>query len=51
MYFIKYLAHDRIINLQFCPSSEHTADLFTNTFTGNKFQTLWDHLVVNNTIS
>jgi hypothetical protein len=51
MHFIRDLVHDRIIDLQFCPSSEQTADIFTKTFTEKKFQTLRDRLAVKNTVA
>eukprot|EP00253_Pinus_taeda_P027691 PITA_27691 len=33
MHFIRELIHDGIIDLQYCPSSEQIADIFTKTFT------------------
>jgi hypothetical protein len=51
MHFIRDLVHDRIIDLQLCPSSEQTVDIFTKTFTEQKFQTLRDRLAVKNTVA
>jgi hypothetical protein len=51
MHFIKELVHDKIIDLQFYPSYEKTVDIFTKTFIGVKFQTLWDRLGVKNIVS
>jgi hypothetical protein len=51
MNFIRDLVHERIIDFQFCPSSEQTAEIFTKTFTEKKFQTVQDRLVVKNTVS
>jgi hypothetical protein len=36
MHYIRELVHDRIIDLQYCPSTEQTADIFTKTFTEQK---------------
>eukprot|EP00253_Pinus_taeda_P034731 PITA_34731 len=33
MHYIRDLVHDRVIDLQFCPSAKHTVDIFTKTFT------------------
>jgi hypothetical protein len=38
MHFIRDLVHDRTIDLQLCPSSEQTVDIFMKTFTRQKFQ-------------
>eukprot|EP00253_Pinus_taeda_P022063 PITA_22063 len=46
MHFIRELIHDGIIDLQYCPSSEQIADIFTKTFTEKKFRFLRDHLGV-----
>jgi hypothetical protein len=51
MHFIRDIVHDKIIDLHLCPSFEQTADIFTKTFTENKFHTLQDHLVVKNTVA
>jgi hypothetical protein len=37
MHYIIEMVHDRIIDLQYCPSSKHTANIFTKTFTEQKF--------------
>eukprot|EP00253_Pinus_taeda_P034571 PITA_34571 len=49
MHFIRELIHDGIIDLQYCPSSEQIADIFTKTFTEQKFRFLRDHLEVKDT--
>ena len=46
MHFIRGLVHDGIIDLQYCPSSEQVADIFTKTFTEQKFAALRDLLGV-----
>jgi hypothetical protein len=51
MHFIEDLVHDSIIDLQLCPSSEQTVDIFTKTFTEQKFQTLRGSLVVKNIVA
>eukprot|EP00253_Pinus_taeda_P017526 PITA_17526 len=51
MHFIRELIHDGIIDLQYCPSSEQIADIFTKTFTEQKFRFLRDHLGVKDTTS
>eukprot|EP00253_Pinus_taeda_P013807 PITA_13807 len=33
MHYIRDLVHDRVIDLQFCPLAEQTANIFTKTFT------------------
>eukprot|EP00253_Pinus_taeda_P023541 PITA_23541 len=40
MHFIRELIHDGIIDLQYCPSSEQIVDIFTKTFTEQKFRFL-----------
>jgi hypothetical protein len=37
MHYIRGLVHDRTIALQYCPSSEQTADIFTKCFTEKTF--------------
>eukprot|EP00253_Pinus_taeda_P002436 PITA_02436 len=49
MHFIRELTHDGIIDLQYCPSSEQIADIFTKPFTKQKFQFLRDRLEVKDT--
>eukprot|EP00253_Pinus_taeda_P025750 PITA_25750 len=49
MHFIRELIHDGIIDLQYCPSSEQIADIFTKTFTEQKFRFLRDRLGVKDT--
>eukprot|EP00253_Pinus_taeda_P023871 PITA_23871 len=49
MRFIRELIHDGVIDPQFCPSSEHIADIFTKTFTEQKFRFLRDRLGVKDT--
>eukprot|EP00253_Pinus_taeda_P010129 PITA_10129 len=51
MHYIRDLVHDRVIDLQFCPSAEQTADIFTKTFTEQKFRSLRDRLGVKDTIA
>eukprot|EP00253_Pinus_taeda_P013668 PITA_13668 len=51
MHYIRDLVHDRVIDLQFCPSAEQTADIFTKTFTEQKFCSLRDHLGVKDTVA
>eukprot|EP00253_Pinus_taeda_P025994 PITA_25994 len=46
MHFIRELIHDGIIDLQYCPSSEQIADIFTKTFTEQKFRFLRNRLWV-----
>lgn len=46
MHFIRALIHDGIIDLQYCPSSEQVVDIFTKTFTEQKFAPLRDLLGV-----
>jgi hypothetical protein len=40
MHYIREMVHDRIIDLQYCPSTEQTTDIFTKTFTEQKFHLL-----------
>ena len=40
MHYIWDLVHEGIINLQFCPSAEQTTNIFTKTFTEQKFYSL-----------
>eukprot|EP00253_Pinus_taeda_P009225 PITA_09225 len=51
MHYIRDLVHDRGIDLQFCPLAEHTADIFTKTFTELKFRSLRDRLGVKDTVA
>eukprot|EP00253_Pinus_taeda_P030054 PITA_30054 len=51
MHYIRDLVHDRVIDLQFCPSTEQTVDIFTKTFTKQKFRSLRDHLGVKDTVA
>jgi hypothetical protein len=51
MHYIWDLVHKEIINLQFYPLGEHTADIFTKTFTEQKFHSLRSHLGVKDTIA
>jgi hypothetical protein len=51
MHYIWNLVHEGIIDLQFCPSAEQTADIFTKTFTEQKFHSLRSHLGVKDTVS
>eukprot|EP00253_Pinus_taeda_P008471 PITA_08471 len=51
MHYIRDLVHDRVIDLQFCPSAEHTADIFTKTFTEQKFRSLRDRLGVKDIVA
>eukprot|EP00253_Pinus_taeda_P010430 PITA_10430 len=51
MHYIRDLVHDRVIDLQFCPSAEQTADIFTKTFTEQKFRSLHDRLGVKDTVA
>jgi len=51
MHYIRYLVHERIIDMQFCPSSKKTVDIFTKTFTEQKFHSLHDRLGVKDTIA
>eukprot|EP00253_Pinus_taeda_P024696 PITA_24696 len=51
MHCIRDLVHDRVIDLQFCPSAEQTVDIFTKTFTEQKFHSLCDRLGVKDTVA
>jgi hypothetical protein len=51
MHYIQDLVHEGIIDLQFCPSAEQTADIFTNTFIEQKFHSLRSHLGVKDTVA
>eukprot|EP00253_Pinus_taeda_P030719 PITA_30719 len=51
MHYIRELVHDQVIDLQFCPSAEQTADIFTKTFTEQKFRSLRDRLGVKDTVA
>eukprot|EP00253_Pinus_taeda_P012031 PITA_12031 len=51
MHYIKDLVHVRVIDLQFCPSTEQTVDIFTRTFTKQKFHSLHDRLGVKDTVA
>eukprot|EP00253_Pinus_taeda_P015745 PITA_15745 len=51
MQYIRDLVHDWVIDLQFCPSAEQTADIFTNTFTEQRFCSLHDRLGVKDTVA
>eukprot|EP00253_Pinus_taeda_P001706 PITA_01706 len=51
MHYIRDSVHDRVIDLQFCPSAEQTADIFTKTFTEQKFRSLRDRLRVKDIVS
>eukprot|EP00253_Pinus_taeda_P036020 PITA_36020 len=51
MHYIRDLVHDRVIDLQFYPSAEQTAYIFTKTFTEQKFCSLPDRLGVKDTVA
>jgi hypothetical protein len=51
MHYIQDLVHEGIIDLQFFPSTEQTADIFTKTFTEQKFHSLRSRLGVKDTVS
>eukprot|EP00253_Pinus_taeda_P021435 PITA_21435 len=51
MHYIRDLVHGRVIDLQFCPSAEQTADIFTKTFTEQKFRSLCDRLGVKDIVA
>jgi hypothetical protein len=51
MHYIRDLVHEGIIDLQLCPSTEQTTDIFTKTFTEQKFHSLRSHLGVKDTVS
>eukprot|EP00253_Pinus_taeda_P008156 PITA_08156 len=51
MHYIRDLVHDRVIDLQFCPLAEQTADIFTKTFIEQKLRSLRDRLGVKDKIA
>eukprot|EP00253_Pinus_taeda_P025536 PITA_25536 len=51
MHYIRDLVHDRVIDLEFCPSAEQTAYIFTKTFTEQNFRSLRDRLGVKDTVA
>eukprot|EP00253_Pinus_taeda_P021536 PITA_21536 len=51
MHYIRDLVHDRVIDLQFCPLAEQTVDIFTKTFTEQKFFSLRDRLGVKDIVA
>eukprot|EP00253_Pinus_taeda_P007816 PITA_07816 len=51
MHYIRDLVPDRVIDLQFCPSVEYTVDIFTKTFTEQKFHSLCNGLGVKDTVN
>eukprot|EP00253_Pinus_taeda_P005562 PITA_05562 len=51
MHYIRDLVHDRVIDLQFCPSTKQTADIFTKTFTEQNFHSLCDRLGEKDTVA
>jgi hypothetical protein len=51
MHYIQELVHEGSINLQFCPSTEEIADIFTKTLTEKKFHSLRNHLGVKDIVS
>eukprot|EP00253_Pinus_taeda_P018050 PITA_18050 len=51
MHYIRDLVHDQVIDLQFCPSAEQTANIFTKTFTKHKFHSLRNRLGVKDTVA
>ena len=46
MHYIKDLVHDRTIILQYCPTDEQIADIFTKRFSKKKFTYLYSLLGV-----
>jgi hypothetical protein len=50
MHYIRGLIHDRVISLQYCPTEQQVADIFTKSFTEKKFSDLRDLLVVVETV-
>ena len=46
MHYIRELVHDRTIILQYCPTDEQIADIFTKRFSENKFTYLYSMLGV-----
>jgi hypothetical protein len=51
MHYIWDLVHEGIIDLQLCPSIEQMEDIFTKTFTEQKFHSLGGHLGVKDIVS
>jgi hypothetical protein len=51
MRYIRDLVHKGINDLQFCPSAEQMTDIFTKTFTAQKFHSLRSCLGVKDTIA
>eukprot|EP00253_Pinus_taeda_P016560 PITA_16560 len=51
MHYIRDLVHDRVIDLQFSPSAKQTTDIFTKTFTEQKFRSLRDRLGVKDIVA
>jgi hypothetical protein len=51
MHYIWDLVHEGIINLQLCPSTKQTTDIFTKTFTEQKLHSLQSHLGVKDTVT
>jgi hypothetical protein len=51
MHYIWDLVHEGIIDLQFFPSAEQMANIFTKTFTEQKFHSLRGHLGVKDTVA
>jgi hypothetical protein len=51
MHYIQDLLHEGIIDLQFYPSAEQTTDIFTKTFTAQKFHSLRGRLGVKDTVA
>jgi hypothetical protein len=51
MHYIRDLVHEGIIDLQLCPSAEQTTDIFTKTFTEQKFHSLRGRLGVKDTVA
>ena len=40
MHYIRELIHDWFVSLQYCPIAQQVADIFTKSFTENKFSEL-----------
>jgi hypothetical protein len=51
MQYIWELVHDGMIDLQFCPSAKHIANIFTEIFTEKKFHSLRIHIGVKDIVS
>jgi hypothetical protein len=51
MHYIRDLVHEGIIDLQFCPLAEQTVDIFTKTFTEQKFHSLRGRLGVKDIVA